>query len=168
MPPLPLHCRYIPVTDSSGAVRGVLLAANKVGAEGFVPEDEAAAKSAAAFVGAVLARCARRLNDPSDVAVLHIQELQVRWENALPLHFVFVACYNGPHTRTPAYLGTRGCGTGRFPVSLQLVRCLARTRAPTRLQTTSFMAYDTLFLVSVDNTPPPPPPSPPHPHTCCA
>ena len=78
MPPLPLHCRYIPVTDSSGAVRGVLLAANKVGAEGFVPVDEAAAKSAAAFVGAVLARCARRLNDPSDVAVLHIQELQVR------------------------------------------------------------------------------------------
>ncbi len=74
--------RYIPVNDSSGAVRGVLLAVNKSAGEGFVAEDESAGRAVAGFVAAVLVRCARRLNDPSDVAVLQIQELQV--ETALP------------------------------------------------------------------------------------
>ena len=68
---------YVPVCDSAGAIRGVLVAANKQGSESFSPEDEDIAKQMAGFVAAVLSRCARRLNDPADVAVLQIRDREV-------------------------------------------------------------------------------------------
>lgn len=87
---------YVPIVDSSGGVRCVLLAVNKTGGvpperpgdegasgstagiEGFSEDDESVLRTVGGFVAAVLSRCSRRLNDPSDVAVLRVRELEVR------------------------------------------------------------------------------------------